>query len=188
MVIVGMDEVGRGCWAGPVVVGAVLLRGTVPGVKDSKLLTRAQRDRLDTLIRARAAAIGLGWSDADEVDAVGLTSALSLAYERALAEIRMAVDEIIIDGTYNFLAKDKRARTVTDADAFVPSVSAASIIAKVARDNYMINLAKQYPGYGFEHHVGYGTPQHIAALYKLGPSPMHRKSFAPIRTLLEAVS
>lgn len=185
MITVGIDEVGRGCLAGPLVAGAVVLAGPISGLKDSKLLTRLARERLDEIIRASALAFGLGWVSAVEIDKLGLTSAVALAMQRALAEIAIDYDEIIIDGNYNFLASNPLASTLVRADNLIPAVSAASIIAKVARDNYMIELADSYRDYGFEHHVGYGTKAHLLALAKFGASYIHRRSFAPVKALAE---
>ena len=178
-----MDEVGRGSWAGPVVVGAVMLKRAIPGVKDSKLLSRMQRDELDRTIRMRALAIGLGWADVPEIHEHGLTGALKLAFTRALAEIKTPYSEVVIDGNYNFLGGTERVRTLIDADATVPAVSAASIVAKVARDNYMIRMAEQYPGYGFERHVGYGTKIHQTALAQFGVCEIHRTTFKSIQAI-----
>lgn len=184
-VVVGMDEVGRGCWAGPVVAGAVILKHAIPGVKDSKLLTRLQREVLDTIIRQRALAVGIGWADVDEINSAGLTGALKLAFSRALAEIRVEYEQILLDGTYNFLPGARNVRTLVNADATEPAVSAASIVAKVARDNFMIAAAGQYPGYGFERHVGYGTALHRDALATLGVCKLHRLAFKPIQLMIE---
>lgn len=184
MVVLGIDEVGRGCWAGPLVAGAVILKRAIPGVRDSKQLTRKAREALDIVIRRRAVAYGLGWVAPDELDEVGLTAAVRLAYRRALAEIATAYDQIIIDGNYNFLADLPNARAIVKADATVPAVSAASIIAKVARDRYMAQAALQYPGYGFERHVGYGTAAHAAALQQFGLCELHRRSFKPMQPYL----
>src|SRR5687767_6535216 len=114
--IVGIDEVGRGCWAGPLVAGAVVLRARISGLKDSKKLSRQQRERLDIIIRKRALAIGLGWVTPQEVDALGLTGAVRLAMERAMAEIQVPYDEIIIDGNYNFLKSNSKSRCLVKAD------------------------------------------------------------------------
>src|SRR4051812_20995491 len=155
MVIAGIDEVGRGCLAGPVVAGAVILpekfrrrRGWL--LKDSKLLTREQREVADRGIRNVAVAIGLGWADAAIIDQYGLTYAVRLAMQQALEQIRPAYDQIIIDGHYNFLASNPKSTTLIKADLSVPAVSAASIVAKVARDRYMQELCDRYPHYGFE--------------------------------------
>jgi ribonuclease HII len=181
--IVGIDEVGRGCWAGPLAAGAVLLRRSIPGLKDSKQLSREQREKLDVIIRKQALAFGVGWAEASEIDALGMTAAIKLAMERALDCIKIDYKEVVIDGSLNFLRDNPKVRSLTKADLFIPAVSAASIIAKVARDNFMAELAAKYPGYGFERHVGYGTAIHSAALNQLGVSDIHRKSFKPIRAL-----
>lgn len=187
--ILGIDEVGRGSWAGPLVVGAVVLGGAqIDGLTDSKNLTKFQRVRLDTEIRQKASGFGLGWVTAAELDEVGLSQALVLATKRAVEQVNTYYDEIIIDGTVNFLKDTNKGKYVTvmkKADLLVPSVSAASIIAKVARDDYMAMQAKTNPGYGFEQHVGYGTAKHSAAIGKLGVTPLHRLSFAPLKKYCE---
>lgn len=179
--IVGIDEVGRGAWAGPMVVGAVLLGGaTIHGLTDSKKLTKRQRERLDTEIRQKALAIGLGWVSAKQIDTLGLSAALKLASRRALMHIRHGYEEIVIDGTIA-LIDDPRVTLMKKADLLIPSVSAASIVAKVARDNYMKHLDKVFPGYKFTGHVGYGTAAHRAAIEMYGVTPLHRLSFAPLQ-------
>ena len=179
--IVGIDEVGRGAWAGPLVVGAVVLGGAeVKGLTDSKKLTRRQRTVLDLEIRKRAAAIGIGWVSARHIDQIGLSAALKLAASRALGHIRHDYREIIIDGTIR-LIDDPRVTLMKKADLLVPSVSAASIIAKVARDNYMRHLDAVFPEYKFASHVGYGTASHQSAIRVQGVTPLHRLSFAPLR-------
>ena len=197
--ILGIDEVGRGPWAGPLVVGAVILgatfldpenptlRDAYLALDDSKRLTPARRTALSEIILTHAAATGLGWVTAAELDRYSLSASLKLATRRAVKPIlatKTHFDEIIIDGTVNFLQTTPlrdRVTTLKRADHLVKDVAAASIIAKVARDQYMINLAEQYPGYGFEKHVGYGTAQHRAALAELGPCPEHRLSFRPLQ-------
>jgi ribonuclease HII len=190
MITVGIDEVGRGSLAGPLVAGAVILDKKITGLKDSKLLSKIQREKLDKIIRTEALALGLGWASASEIDALGLTASVALAMRRALAEIKCGYDEIIIDGNYNFLqggtSENKKCviNTLVKADSLVPAVSAASVVAKVARDNYMIDLAKKYEGYGFEKHVGYCTKLHLKALKALGPSEVHRFSYEPVKLLM----
>lgn len=183
--ILGIDEVGRGPWAGPLVIGAVVLGGTtVEGLTDSKKLSKKRRDELDILIREHASGYGLGWVDASEIDEIGLSEALRLATRRAVEQVNAPYHEIIIDGTINFLdgtTKGQFVTTMKKADLLVPSVSAASIIAKVARDNYMAEQDKLYDGYKFASHVGYGTAVHRAAIEKLGVTPLHRLSFAPLQ-------
>jgi ribonuclease HII len=178
--IVGIDEVGRGAWAGPLVVGAVLLGGSsIEGLTDSKKLTKLQRERLDIEIRQKAAGIGLGWVSAKQIDRIGLSEALKLASRKAIAHIHAGYKEIIIDGTVKFI-DDPRVTVMKKADLLVPSVSAASIVAKVARDNYMRHLDMVFPGYKFSGHVGYGTAAHRKAIDLLGVTPLHRLSYAPL--------
>lgn len=182
--IVGIDEVGRGCWAGPVVAGAVLLDLPIVGLKDSKKLSKKQRERLDAEIRVSALAFGLGWVSAEEVDQIGLTEAVRLAMRRAMSQVTATYEQIVIDGDYNFFAGDPKSSAIIGADNTVPAVSAASIIAKVARDKYMAEAALRFPGYGFEKHVGYGTAAHSSALKLLGLTELHRRSFKPIQGLI----
>lgn len=163
-----------------------MLRRRIPGLADSKKLTRAQRELLDVKIRKQAIAYGLGWVMPAELDRIGLTEAVRLAMQRAVAEITVAYDGIIIDGNYNYLREMPGSKCIIKADDSVAAVSAASIIAKVARDNYMREMALTYPLYKFENHVGYGTAAHIAALQANGICDLHRRSFAPIRALLGA--
>lgn len=184
-ILVGIDEVGRGCWAGPLVAGAVILHEPIDGLKDSKLLGAARREELALLINLQAVAVGLGWVDAATIDRVGLSTAVKWAMQRALEAITASYDEVIIDGQLNFLADEPRAHAVIKADATVPAVSAASIVAKVARDQYMIDMASRYPQYGFDRHVGYGTALHLERLKKHGPSKLHRMSFKPIQQLIQ---
>lgn len=190
--ILGIDEVGRGPWAGPLVVGAVVLAGTeIEGLTDSKKLSKKRRDELDLIIREQAAGYGLGWVSSEEIDSIGLSEALKLATIRAVEQITVSYHEIMIDGTINFLKETNKGQYVTTlpkADLLIPSVSAASIIAKVARDNFMAEQDLVYPGYGFKSHVGYGTAVHQAAIAKLGVTPLHRRSFAPITKLTGAVT
>lgn len=186
--IVGIDEVGRGPWAGPLVVGAVVLGdASISGLTDSKKLTKRRREELSKDIVEQALAYGLGWVGADEIDKSGLPEALTRATIRALEQINVPYHQIIIDGTVNFLkdtGKGPYVTTMKKADLLIASVSAASIIAKVARDDYMAALDDEYPGYGFASHVGYGTAAHRAALSAHGITPLHRRSFAPIAALV----
>ena len=197
--ILGIDEVGRGPWAGPLVVGAVILGGAeIEGLNDSKKLTKKRREALDEVIREQAAAWALGWVSAGELDDVGMSQALRLATRRAVKQIQsqckeknLAFDEIIIDGTVNFLADTALERYVTvmaKADGLIPSVSAASIIAKVARDQYMTEQDVVYPGYGFASNAGYGVAKHRVAIERLGVTPLHRLSFAPLQKYVEVGS
>lgn len=183
-ILLGIDEAGRGPWAGPLVVGAVVLAGaTIDGLADSKKLTKRRRRMLAPCIMQQAQAAQLGWVSAVELDMMGLSLALQLATIRAVAGITVPYNQIIIDGTVNFLAgtgKGAYVRTMPKADALIPSASAASIIAKVARDEYMAQLDDTYPGYGFGSHAGYGTARHRQAIDEHGITPEHRVSFAPI--------
>lgn len=187
--ILGIDEVGRGPWAGPLVVGAVVLPegDAIEGLTDSKKLSAKRRLALDEEIRQKALGWGLGWVPAEELDRLGLSESLRLATIRAVEEVKTPYHQIVIDGTINFLKETSKGSFVTTlpkADALVPAVSAASIIAKVARDTYMENQSQKYPEYGFESHVGYGTAKHQLALQTYGVTPEHRRSFAPIAKLL----
>lgn len=189
--ILGIDEVGRGPWAGPLVVGAVILGGAeIDGLDDSKKLTKKRREALDVEIREKAAAHALGWVSAQELDEAGMSEALRLATRRAVEQVQaqcrqqnLAFSEIIIDGKVNFLrgtALEKFVATMPKADCLIPSVSAASIIAKVARDQFMDEQDAVYPGYGFKSNAGYGVAKHRAAIERLGVTPLHRLSFAPL--------
>ncbi|RWZ78843.1 MAG: ribonuclease HII [Candidatus Microsaccharimonas sossegonensis] len=183
--ILGIDEVGRGPWAGPLVVGAVVLgNDKIDGLTDSKKLTKKKRAALDAEIRRKATGFGLGWVSAQEIDEIGLGAALRLATIRAVEQIKTPYHEIIIDGTINFLRETAKGRYVTTlpkADRLIQSVSAASIIAKVARDRYMSFQDAIYPGYMFSSHVGYGTAAHRIEIDSLGVTPLHRLSFAPLK-------
>lgn len=191
LMILGIDEVGRGPWAGPLVVGAVILGGAeIDGLDDSKKLTKKRREALDVEIREKAAAWALGWVSAQELDAIGMSEALRLATRRAVEQVQvqcrqqnLAFSEIIIDGKVNFLrgtALEKFVTTIPKADGLIPSVSAASIVAKVARDQFMAEQAAVYPGYGFKSNAGYGVAKHRVAIERLGVTPLHRLSFAPL--------
>lgn len=182
--IVGIDEVGRGPWAGPLVMGAVVLGCEIEGLTDSKKLSKKRREALSSEILQKASAVGLGWVNAREIDEIGLSRALEECCKRALAEIKVPYHEIIIDGTVNFLKSTGKGRYVTlmkKADLLVPTVSAASIVAKVARDRFMEEQDILHPEYGFKSHVGYGTALHRAAIEKFGVTSLHRLSFAPLQ-------
>ncbi len=180
--VVGIDEAGRGCWAGPLVAAAVVLHTPLDGLKDSKLLSRKQRELLSDRIYENGI-VGLGWVDALTIDEIGLTAATTRAMTEAISQIKSHYEEIIIDGRFNFLPAYK-VTTLVKADSIVPAVSAASIVAKVARDHYMFEIARKFPNYQFERHVGYGTKLHHELLRIHGASIMHRKSFKPLQELL----
>lgn len=184
--VIGVDEVGRGCWAGPLLVVAARQVGLLPGgLKDSKLLTRQQRLKILDLL-SNCCQFGEGWVNSAEIDRHGLAPALELGVKRALANLKAGVDEVIImDGKVNYLPKKFiKGCNQIDADNLVPIVSAASIYAKVTRDNFMADLAKKFPGYGFDRHVGYGTMVHKRAIQTNGIlKDIHRLSFNPIQEM-----
>jgi ribonuclease HII len=184
----GVDEAGRGPLAGPVVAAAVILDAARPiaGLADSKQLSPARREVLALEVRDRSLAWGLGWADAAEVDALNVLQATFLAMRRALLALHAVPAHVVVDGdrcpSLRGLAFDCTVETVVRGDATVASVSAASILAKTARDACMRELDLRYPGYGFGDHKGYPTAAHVAALRRLGPSPVHRRSYAPVQS------
>ncbi|MDO8591533.1 MAG: ribonuclease HII [bacterium] len=185
--MIGVDEVGRGCLAGPLLVVAARAKNELPlGLKDSKLLTRLQRETIYKLLTTKCD-FGEGWVTSAEIDKSGMANAMRLGIARALKNLGVLTnDKIILDGSVNYLPKKFiNFQCLIDADALVPLVSAASIYAKVRRDRYMIELAKKHDGYGFENHVGYFTAQHKLALKNLGPlKSIHRMSFRPLKGAL----
>ena len=192
MAILGIDEVGRGPLAGPLVVGAVILpveaKEWFNELKDSKKLTAKKREKLNEIILAEAAT-GLGWVSNVELDEVGMSEALKLATKRAVKAVQSLhapFSQIVIDGKVNFLKGtplEKYVSVMVKADDLIREVSAASIIAKVARDKYMVEIAEKYPEYGFDKHVGYGTAFHRKAIEEFGVCPEHRRSFEPCKSL-----
>lgn len=186
--VCGVDEAGRGPWAGPVVAAAVMFesRKKIPrGIDDSKKLKREQREILFTRISERAV-VGVGHATVEEIDTLNIWGATSLAMRRALLAMPEWPDIALIDGNltpHNLLCES---RTVVGGDALSFSIAAASIVAKVTRDRMMCELAQQYPLYGFERHVGYGTPEHQKALAEHGPCPIHRKRWMPINELMQS--
>lgn len=197
MAILGIDEVGRGPLAGPLVVGACVFKeeashliadgGKLAGITDSKKLSEKRREEFATKI-PEVAELGLGWVSAHRLDKIGMSAALKEACRAAVSQIRSPFHEIIIDGTVNFLQGTRLepyTSTLKKADLLVAEVSAAAIMAKVARDHYMKGLTQLYPDYAFERHVGYGTAAHMKALQDFGPCPEHRRSFKPVREIAE---
>lgn len=200
--ILGIDEVGRGPYVGPLVIGACILPDAekieeepekyhwISELTDSKKLTVKKREALYTKIKEGAVATATGWVSANEIDEIGLSESLRLACRRAVKQIqetRMPFSEIIIDGTMNFLSGtplEKYVSTLTKGDLLIKEISAASILAKVERDRYMTELAEKYPEYGFEKHVGYGTAAHQKAMEEFGLTPEHRRSFRPVREIM----
>jgi ribonuclease HII len=183
--IVGIDEVGRGSWAGPICVAAVAWPDDVilNGLDDSKKVPLKKRVVLAAAIRRHAIDVGIGWAPAGLVDQLGVTGALKYAAEQALAALFTDFHEIIVDGNLQ-LVNDPRAKTLIKADCTIPAVMAASIVAKVARDNYMASIDAVHAGYEFSRHVGYGTKRHLELLQQLGPCVLHRLSYAPVKALI----
>lgn len=185
--VAGVDEVGRGPLAGPVVAAAVILDPERPivGLADSKVLSAAKRERLAEEIRQRALAWGLGRAEVEEIDRINILQASLLAMQRAVAALPVVPQFALIDGN-RCPSLPCPAEAVIKGDARVASISAASILAKVARDRELIELDARYPGYGLAKHKGYPSKQHLEALASLGVTPIHRRSYAPVRRLLEA--
>ncbi len=183
--VAGVDEVGRGPLAGPVVAAAVILHPGRPvqGLADSKTLSPARRERLALEIRACALAWALGRAEPQEIDALNILQASLLAMARAVAALPQPPDEILVDGIH-LPPVACPARAIVGGDASVPAISAASILAKVVRDAEMQAVHAQYPQYGFDRHKGYPTAEHLAALRAHGACPIHRHSFAPVRRCL----
>lgn len=184
--IAGVDEAGRGAWAGPVVAAAVILppdpdvlAPLVGRVDDSKRLTPSARERALPLIEAGALAVGVGWTPAEEIDRHGIAAATRAAMLAALAGLAVPPDYVLVD----YLALPDLAcpqHGIPHGDALSLSIAAASIVAKVARDRWMVDRDGEYPGYGFAAHKGYGVAAHATALARLGPCPLHRLSFRPV--------
>ena len=197
--ILGIDEVGRGPYAGPLAIGACILGDWqnsenaewIKKLTDSKKLSAKRREELYVLIKEKALAAATGWVSSAEIDEIGLSEALRLATRRAVEQIqktKVPFSEIIIDGTMNFLAGtklEKYVSTLKKGDFLVKEISAASILAKVERDKYMAELDAVYPKYGFGKHVGYGTAAHQKAMEEFGLTPEHRRSFRPVREIAE---
>lgn len=180
--IIGVDEVGRGSWAGPVCVAAVAWPTAAPigGLADSKQLTAVKRRDMIAHIHANAASIGIGWVSAKQIDEIGIVMALRQAAVIAVQQIDVQGVPIIVDGRDAMLG-DIPAEYIIKADGTIPAVMAASIIAKVARDTYMAQLARVFTQYGFAKHVGYGTAAHQAAINEFGVCEHHRLSYGPLK-------
>lgn len=177
-VICGVDEAGRGPLAGPVCAAAVILppNAEIPGLNDSKKLSDKKRRELYPIIKEQAIAYGIAFADHREIDEINILQATYLAMERAINQLSVRPELALIDGNR---AKDfgVPVETVVHGDSLSASIAAASILAKVTRDDYMLKMAEEYPGYDFEIHKGYGTKAHYAALSKIGPCPIHRMTF-----------
>jgi len=186
--VAGVDEAGAGPLAGPVVAAAVILpKGTrIEGIDDSKKLSRAKREQLELVIRERAIAYAVGICTPEEIDAINILQASRLAMARAVAALRPVPQYLLVDAR-NVPHMNMPQTPIIHGDSISQSIAAASIVAKVYRDALMTKLACTYPGYGFERHAGYGTRVHMDALANLGPSPVHRRSFAPVAAVSKVV-
>jgi len=190
--LAGADEAGRGPLAGPVVAAAVVLDGTprreLRGVKDSKILTAQIREQLFTVIRRCSVRWAVAWAGPEEIDRHNILRASLLAMRRAFQRLRLEGTDVVlaVDGPHCVPGLPCRQEAVVDGDARSLCIASASILAKVVRDRWMERLHRVYPGYGFAAHKGYGTPEHLEALSRLGPSPIHRRSFEPVARLLRA--
>ncbi len=187
--ICGVDEAGRGPLAGPVVAAAVILDPARPidGLRDSKKLGEPRREALAARIRKQALGWALGRAEVEEIDRLNIHHATLLAMRRAVEALKPRPTEVLVDGRF-CPQLDLPTRALVGGDGIEESISAASIIAKVARDHEMIHLDREWPGYGFARHKGYPTKAHLAALETLGVTPIHRRSFAPVRRRLEAAT
>ena len=183
--VCGVDEAGRGPWAGPVCAAAVILRRrAVPeGVDDSKKVPAARRALLEIEIKARAVAWGVGFASVEEICALNILQATGLAMRRAILAMATAPAFALVDGNYAFDLPCP-VKTVVGGDGVSASIAAASILAKTARDRLMVEMDETYPGYGFAGHKGYGAPVHIEALQRLGPCAIHRATWAPVKLAL----
>ena len=188
--VAGVDEVGRGPLAGPVFAAAVVFPHSfrtrlLPGLRDSKQLTAKARERLAPQVRRFAAGVGIGSASPSEIDALGIVGATVAAMFRAIRQLPQSADHLLVDAL-RLECDGLPCRPIIHGDALCSSIAAASIVAKVARDSFMVELDALHPGYGFARHKGYPTAEHLAALERLGPTPLHRRSFAPVRRILEA--
>jgi len=186
MIVCGVDEAGRGPLAGPVHAAAVFLdpKRRIRGLADSKVLTAGRREVLAARIMERAIAWAVAFATVEEIDRLNIHHATLLAMRRAVEALRTGPEEVWVDGRH-CPAVSCRSRAIVDGDARHPVISAASILAKTARDAEMRALHERYPQYRFDRHKGYGTPQHLELLERHGPSEIHRRSFGPVRAILE---
>ena len=184
--ICGVDEAGRGPLAGPVYAAAVVLGpdARILGLDDSKKLSARARDRLDQEIRTQALAWAVASASAAEIDALNILQATLLAMRRAVLELNVGLAEVLVDGNH-CPHVPWNVRAIVRGDSLIPEISAASILAKTARDRLMLELDRRYPPYGFARHKGYPTKNHVDALMQHGPTPEHRRSFAPVRAAID---
>lgn len=184
MIVAGVDEVGRGPLAGPVITAAVILEKPIVGVKDSKLLTPERREELACQIREHAISYAYGRAEVEEINQLNIHYATLLAMKRAVEALSICPDKILVDGIFPPQVSIP-CYAIPKGDTLIPEISAASILAKVKRDEEMRQLDIIYPGYGFASHKGYGTAVHQAALLELGPCAIHRKNFIRVASMLE---
>jgi ribonuclease HII len=186
LIVCGVDEAGRGPWAGPVTAAAVILdpKRIPKGLNDSKKLSHARREDLELEIKDRALAWAVGSADIEEIAALNILHATGKAMARAIEGLAIAPDIALVDGNYRFPLLCE-VRPITGGDGQSLSIAAASILAKTARDRLMVEMDALYPGYGFAIHKGYGVPVHAEALDRLGPCPIHRRSFGRVRLMVE---
>lgn len=183
VLLAGVDEVGRGPLAGAVVTAAVILKEPIEGLNDSKKLSEKKRKLLSIQIKEQALAFAYGRAEVAEIDELNIHHATLLAMRRAVEALPIRPDSVVVDGMH--IPKiNIPCQAIIQGDSLIPAISAASILAKVLRDEEMIELDKKYPGYGFAEHKGYATAAHKAALIRLGPTIIHRRSFAPVAELL----
>lgn len=184
LLVCGVDEAGRGPLAGPVFAACVILREQDPidGLADSKALTAQKREKLAVEIRNRAAAWAIASASVEEIDRINILRASLLAMRRAVEQLTLEPHEVLVDGLYCPQVRFP-SRAIVDGDSLVAEISAASILAKTARDALMRELHDLYPDYGFDRHKGYPTREHLTALQRFGVCPIHRRSFAPVRSL-----
>ena len=183
--VAGVDEAGRGPLAGPVVAAAVILDDLkpIPGLADSKTLSARQRERLSEAIHARALCFSVAQASVEEIDQLNILQATLLAMRRAVMGLRLKPNKVLVDGN-RLPTLEIMAEAVVQGDRKVPAISAASILAKVARDRWCLEIDAEYPAYGFAAHKGYGTAQHLEALKQNGATPWHRRSFSPVAQVL----
>jgi ribonuclease HII len=189
LLVAGVDEAGRGPLAGPVVAAAVILdpRQRIAGLADSKKLSPAKRERLFDEIRARALCCAVAEASVEEIDRLNILQATLLAMQRAVAGLRLRPNKVLVDGN-RLPTLAVAAEAVVHGDALVAAISAASILAKVRRDRWCVEVDRHWPQYGFAAHKGYGTAAHLAALQRLGPCELHRRSFAPVAAALRSAA
>ena len=183
--LAGVDEAGRGPLAGPVVAAAVILdeRQPIAGLADSKVLSASRRERLFDEIRAKALCCAVAQASVEEIDTLNILQATLLAMQRAVAGLRLPPKKVLVDGN-RLPVLPMHCEAVVKGDALIPAISAASILAKVTRDRWCLEVDRQYPAYGFARHKGYGTAQHLQALLAHGACPQHRRSFRPVHQVL----